>query len=217
MKRIGDFLKPNILIIFAALLLLYFLNYLSLKGAGLAIGIFAVVLSAYYLAIGILCILVGNKFSPQLKKIFEVISVSLFGIFMFVFFLLTTISGAKIDGLMGPTAWTIQILSMVAALAMVIIYILARLTNKDVLMRFAFLFSAIFVLALLLNILFDISGASTVLGNVDILLVVIYGIFTFYLFNTLSNKEEGGVDAPKEVKEEKKEEPKEEPAPEEAE
>ena len=201
MKRIGDFLKPNILIIFGALLLLYFLNYLSLNGTGLAIGIFAVVLSAYYLAIGILGIFVGNKFSPQLKKIFEVISVSLFGIFMFVFFLLTTINGAKIDGLMGPTAWTIQILSMVAALAMVIIYILARLTNKDVLMRFAFLFSAIFVLALLLNILFDISGASTVLGNVDILLVAIYAIFTFYLFNTLSNKEEGGVAAPKEVKE----------------
>ena len=206
MKRIGDFLKPNVLIIFGALLLLYFLNYLSLNGAGLAIGIFAVVLSAYYLAIGIIGILAGNKFSPQLKKIFEVISVSLFGIFMFVFFLLTTINGAKIDGLMGPTSWTIQILSMVAALAMVIIYILARLANKDVLMRFAFLFSTIFVLALLLNILFDISGASTVLGNVDILLVAIYAIFTFYLFNTLSNKEEGGVDAPKE-----------EPAPEEAE
>ena len=215
MKRIGDFLKPNILIIFGALLLLYFLNYLSLNGAGLAIGIFAVVLSAYYLAIGILGILVGNKFSPQLKKIFEVISVSLFGIFMFVFFLLTTINGAKIDGLMGPTAWTIEILSMVAALAMVIIYILARLTNKDVLMRFAYLFSAIFALALLLDILFDMSGASTVLGNVDILLVAIYVIFTFYLFNTLSNKEEGAAEAPKDVKEEKKEEPKEEATPEE--
>ena len=39
MKKIGDFLKPNMFIIFGALLLLYFLNYLSLNGASLAIGI----------------------------------------------------------------------------------------------------------------------------------------------------------------------------------
>ena len=104
MKKIGDFLKPNILVIFGALLLLYFLNYLSLNGAGLAIGIIAVVLSAYYLVVGILGILIGNKFSPQLKKIFEVLSVSLFGAFMFTYFLLTTITGAQINGLMGPTA-----------------------------------------------------------------------------------------------------------------
>ena len=171
MKKIGDFLKPNILIIFGALLLLNFLNYLSLNGAGLAIGIFAVVLSAYYLAVGILGILIGNKFSPQLKKIFEVLSVSLFGVFMFIYFLLTTINGAQINGLMGPTAWTVQILSMAAALGFVVVYIIARLVNKDALMRFAYLFSAIFTLALLLNILFDISGNSRVLGNVDILLV----------------------------------------------
>ena len=216
MKKIGDFLKPNILIIFGALLLLYFLNYLSLNGAGLAIGIIAVVLSAYYLAIGILGIFVGNKFTPQLKKIFEVISVSLFGIFMFVFFLLTTINGAQINGLMGPTAWTIEILSMVAALAMVAVYIIARFANKDVLMRFAVLFAAIFALALLLNILFDITGNSRVLGNVDILLVAIYAIFVFYLFNTLTNKPEANEEAAKEV-EEKKEEPQlEENAPEEA-
>lgn len=190
MKKIGDFFKPNILIIFGALLLLYFLNYLSLNGAGLAIGIFAIVLSAYYLVVGILSILIGNKFSPQLKKIFEVLSVSLFGAFMFTFFLLTTINGAQINGLMGPTSWTIQILSMAAALGLVVVYIIARLVNKDALMRFAYLFSAIFVLALLLNILFDISGTSRVLGNVDILLVAIYVIFTFYLFTTLTSKAE---------------------------
>ena len=190
MKKIGDFLKPNIFIIFGALLLLYFLNYLSLNGASLAIGIFAVILSTYYLVIGILGILIGNKFSPQLKKIFEVLSVSLFGAFMFIYFLLTTINGAQINGLMGPTAWIVQILSMAAALGLAVVYTIARLVNIDALMRFAYLFSAIFALALLLNILFDISGNSRLLGNVDILLVVIYVIFTFYLFSTLTNKAE---------------------------
>ena len=190
MKKIGDFLKPNMFIIFGALLLLYFLNYLSLNGASLAIGIFAVILSTYYLVIGILGILIGNKFSPQLKKIFEVLSVSLFGAFMFIYFLLTTINGAQINGLMGPTAWIVQILSMAAALGLAVVYTIARLVNIDALMRFAYLSSAIFALALLLNILFDISGNSRLLGNVDILLVVIYVIFTFYLFSTLTNKAE---------------------------
>lgn len=190
MKKIGDFLKPNMFIIFGALLLLYFLNYLSLNGASLAIGIFAVILSTYYLVVGILGILIGNKFSPQLKKIFEVLSVSLFGAFMFIYFLLTTINGAQINGLMGPTAWIVQILSMAAALGLAVVYTIARLVNIDALMRFAYLFSAIFALALLLNTLFDISGNSRLLGNVDILLVVIYVIFTFYLFSTLTNKAE---------------------------
>jgi len=190
MKKIGDFLKPNMFIIFGALLLLYFLNYLSLNGASLAIGIFAVILSTYYLVVGILGILIGNKFSPQLKKIFEVLSVSLFGAFMFIYFLLTTINGAQINGLMGPTAWIVQILSMAAALGLAVVYTIARLVNIDALIRFAYLFSAIFALALLLNILFDISGNSRLLGNVDILLVVIYVIFTFYLFSTLTNKAE---------------------------
>lgn len=190
MKKIGDFLKPNMFIIFGALLLLYFLNYLSLNGASLAIGIFAVILSTYYLVVGILGILIGNKFSPQLKKIFEVLSVSLFGAFMFIYFLLTTINGAQINGLMGPTAWIVQILSMAAALGLAVVYTIARLVNIDALMRFAYLFSAIFALALLLNILFDISGNSRLLGNVDILLIVIYVIFTFYLFSTLTNKAE---------------------------
>ncbi len=190
MKKIGDFLKPNMFIIFGALLLLYFLNYLSLNGASLAIGIIAVILSTYYLVVGILGILIGNKFSPQLKKIFEVLSVSLFGAFMFIYFLLTTINGAQINGLMGPTAWTVQILSMAAALGLAVVYTIARLVNIDALMRFAYLSSAIFALALLLNVLFDISGDSRLLGNVDILLVVIYVIFTFYLFSTLTNKAE---------------------------
>lgn len=190
MKKIGDFLKPNMFIIFGALLLLYFLNYLSLNGASLAIGIIAVILSTYYLVVGILGILIGNKFSPQLKKIFEVLSVSLFGAFMFIYFLLTTINGAQIDGLMGPTAWIVQILSMAAALGLAVVYTIARLVNIDALMRFAYLSSAIFALALLLNILFDISGDSRLLGNVDILLVVIYVIFSFYLFSTLTNKAE---------------------------
>lgn len=208
MKKVTDFLKPNILIVFGALLLLYYLNWLQYQGAGLALGIIAIVLSAYYLAIGILGVIIGNKFSAGTKKIFDVISVSLFAAFMFTYFLLFTINGARN---MGPTAWTINILSMIASLALIVVYILAKFANKDILLRFAYLFAAIFALALLLNILFDGNGNADVLGNLNILLVAIYVLFTFYLFDSLARND--ASPAPKQVKE--KEDNQEEPAKEE--
>ena len=189
MKKLTDFLKPNILIILGALLFLYYMNWLSNRGAGLAIGIVAVICAIYYIAIGVLEIIVGNKFSPQLKKIFELISVSLFAIFMFLFFLLSAVQGAKIENYMGPTAWIIAILSMVASLALAAIYAISKFVEKPIMVRFAMFFSAIFALALLLNILFNGRGNPVVLGNIDVILTVIYVAFSFYLFNSFHKEE----------------------------
>ena len=208
MKKVTDFLKPNILIILGALLFLFFMNYLSLQGGGLAIGIYAVVMSAYYLTIGILGVIIGSKFSPMLRKVFEVISVCLFAVFMFTALLIGTINAAQIDGYMGPTAWIIAVLSMIASLALAVIYPLAKFMNKKGLVNFAYLFSAIFALVLLLDILFDGRGDAINLGGINIILTVIYAVFTFYLFNSIEKVEEAPkeVAAPKEEKEEPKEE-----------
>lgn len=204
MKKVTDFLKPNILIILGALIFLYFMNWLSYQGGGLAIGIIAVICAAYYLAVGILSIVIGNKFSPMVKKIFDVISIDLFAVFMFVYFLIITIEGAKIDGYMGPTAWIIAILSMIAALALAVVYALARFLNKGVLLRFAYLFSAIFALVLLLNLLFANSGDAKNLGAIDVILTVIDIAFVFYLFNSLGSAE--NIPAPAKKEEQPKEE-----------
>ena len=207
MKKVTDFLKPNILIVFGALLILFFLNYLQYGGGTLAIGIIAVIMSVYYLAIGILGIIVGDKLP---KKIFDIISICFFPVFMFILFLIQTIQAAQINNYMGPTAWIIAILSMIAALALPAIYLLARLMNKGPLMRFAYLFAAIFVLALLLSILFNARGDSVVLGNINMILVAIYASYIFFLFSCLGAPEE----APKAVEEKKEEPQQEEPAPE---
>ena len=42
MKKLADFLKSNILVVFGALMLVYHLNYLSYGGAALAIGLAAI-------------------------------------------------------------------------------------------------------------------------------------------------------------------------------
>ena len=213
MKKVTDFLRPNILIVFGALLLLYYLNFLSYKGAGLAVGIVGVVLSAYYLAIGIVGLLAGDKLSPMIKKVFDVISVCLFAVFMFVVVLLQTIEAAKVENWMGPTAWTIAILSMIAFLALAVVYPIAKFMQKPVMLRFAYLFSAIFTLALLLAVLFNSRGDSIVLGDFDVLLVAIYSIFTIYLFGSLGQPEAAPAPA---KQEEPAPAPAEEPAKEEA-
>ena len=192
MKKVTDFLKPNILIVFGALLLLFFLNYLQYGGGTLAIGIIAVIMSVYYLAIGILGIIVGDKLP---KKVLDLISVMFFPVFMFILFLIQTIQAAQIDNFMGPTAWIIAILSMIASLALPAIYLISKLMNKGPLARFTYLFAAIFVLALLLSILFNARGDSVVLGNINMILVAIYASYVFFLFSCLGAPEE----APKAV------------------
>ena len=211
MKKVTDFLRPNILIVFGALLLLFFLNYLQYTGGTLAIGIIAVIMSAYYLAIGILGIIIGDKLP---KKILDIISVVFFPVFMFVLFLIQTIQAAQIDSFMGPTAWIIAILSMIASLALPVIYLLAKLMDKGPLSKFAYLFAAIFVLALLLSVLFDVRGDSVVLGNINMILVAIYASYIFFLFSCLGAPEEAPKAVEEKQAEEAKEEPAEEPAPE---
>ena len=187
MKKITDLLKPNLLIIFGALLFLVYLNWLSATDEALALGIIAVVFSAYYLTIGILGIIIGNKFSPMLRKIFDVISACLFPLFMFTYFLIMVID---INQVMGPTAWIISILSMVASLAVVTFVIISKFVNKPIMLRFAYLSAAIFALALLLNILFDAIGNTTALGDISIVLVALYALFVICLFNIISKVDE---------------------------
>ncbi|MBO4252136.1 MAG: hypothetical protein J5911_05720 [Clostridia bacterium] len=187
MKKITDYIKPNILIIFGALLLVMNLDALSATGAGLALGIVAIIMSVYYLFVGILLVLMGNKLSPSIHKILDAITISFFALYMFVSYLLTTI-----DGGFGPTGWVINILSMVAAIALVIVYIMYKFTDQAALIRFVSLFALIFVLALLLDVLFAAGG---LVGRINIFLVAIYAAYSFYLFSSLGKIE----DAPKQA------------------
>ena len=119
---------------------------------------------------------------------------------MFVYFLIMTVITADV---MGPTAWTIKILSMVASLAFIVIYIISKFSDKQVLFRLAYLFSLVFVLALLLDILFDATGASNTLGGMNVL--VIYSVYSFYLFGSLERKEELPLKTEEEPKQEETE------------
>ena len=84
MKKISDIVKPFSEIIFGALFFLCYFNYLAFKGEALGIGIAATVISAYYLAIGIVNFVAGDKLPEGLKKVTDIVSISAFPLFIFV-------------------------------------------------------------------------------------------------------------------------------------
>ena len=181
MKKIKELLKPFIFIIFGALLFLFFFNYLGVGGAGLAIGIVAVVLSAYFLTVGILSVVLGEKLGKA-RGVLNLVGVATFPLLMGVIFLLDLIGKAQDKyTYLGPSGWTIAILSIAAAFAIGIMLFIAYFVKSKGFHRVTFLFGAIFVLALLIDVLIQ-DGFAVALGQIIVLQVVLYGCYVSMLF-----------------------------------
>ena len=195
MKKVSELLKPYLSIIFGALLFLIYFNSLQYQGEALALGIIAVILAAYYVARGIIGIIIGDKMPQKLTLVLDILSVCLFALFMFVETLLTVVELHKIAALenvpvaMGPTAWTIAICNMAAALGLIGFYIVSKFVKAKVVARFAMMFGAIFVLSLILNILFESNGAPVALGDILVPVLLLYVTYTVMLFNSFSKAE----------------------------
>ena len=191
MKKIFDFIKPNILIILGGLMFLTYLNYLMIQSAYLALGILGVTTGAFYITVGILNILIPNKLNEKLNKIFVIIGVSLFGVFMFTGYLLSLINTIQSlvdeneynDLSMGPTGWTLNITLLLVSLAFVTFFILSKLLKNNLFNRFAFLFGGIFALGMLVDLLFDANGfASVGIGEISVVIILIDALYIFYAF-----------------------------------
>lgn len=189
MKKIQELVKPVLMIIFGALLLLFYMNFINQNNAGgfIALGIIGVIFAVYYLTIGILNLLIGKK----LGKVFDILNIDLFAVLMFIQFLIITIYGANN---MGPTGWVIKILSMIAALTLAGFFVVFKLVNVPVIKRLTLLFAGVFALAMLLDILFDDRGFGDLLGNINMISLAIYLIFASILFTNVLKEE-----TPKEV------------------
>ena len=128
---------------------------------------------------------------------------------MGVIFLLNLIGEAQNEyTYLGPNGWTIAILSIAAAFAIGVMLFIAYFVRSKGFHRVTFLFGAIFVLALLLDILVE-DGFAVNLGSIIVLQVVLYACYTSMLFEVLSSFKENKE--PKKVEEKKEEEPAEEP------
>ena len=186
MKKVGDLIKPFAAIILGALLLLAYLNDLQAQGGQLIIGIFALIFAIYYMGIGIVSVIVGDKMPAGAKKVFDVLSIALFPLFMFIYYVANCADWAA--GL-GPSGWIIIILSMNGSIIFSALFVVAAFVKVPVLKRLAQLFGAIFVLALLLNLVFTVSGNPNALGDINVINVVIYSLFTFMLLNSFKEEQ----------------------------
>ena len=217
MKKLQDIIRPFLAIILGALLFLVYLNYLQAQlpeqGAMLAIGIIAVIFSAFYVTIGILNIVLGFKAQGTLRKVFDVCSIAMFPVLMFIIFLITAINGAQ---LFGPTSWVILIVMLFSSICIALLYALAVFAPSKALKRIASLFASFFVLALLLEILFDITtGIAMDLGTINLVEFATYFIYVSMLLNALGGLVEGEAApeaAPAQVEEKEEEKPEEEPS-----
>lgn len=186
MKKIQVVAKPFLSIVFGALLLLTYLNWLSLDGGALVIGIFALLMSLYYLGAGITEAVAGDKLPQKAKKVFDIIDVSLFSAFASIYYLLYI---TNLSDQMGPTGWIVALAALLLSLALAIFSIIARLVSNPVLKRLDVLFSALFMAALVLTLLFDSAGNPVTLGSIDVISLVIYALFGVMLLESLTNKE----------------------------
>lgn len=186
MKKISDLIRPFLGIVFGALLMLVYLNYLNAEVPTeyLVLGIFAVTVASYYLGSAIVIFILGDKFPAGIKRIFDVLNVVLFPSLMFVQNILFTIA---IKGELGPTGWIIMSASLVGALAFATFYCIAVFGKVKVMERFAFLFGSIFFLSLVLDILFALDGTPNAIDDIPLVTFALYAIFTGMLFNALSS------------------------------
>ena len=225
MKKAICFLKSNILIFIGALLFLAYLNYFAAGGALIALGIISTLTAIYFIVIGVLNLLIGDKFSALMRKVFDIIAVCLFALLLFTGTIISLVNMIQISANQNsgmrflPNAWLIMIIASLTSFALMGFYPVARLVKGAAIKKLGFIFASMFAVGALLNVIFDAQGTAIALGDIPFVYVTILIGFNFYLFETLvDDKEE-----PKAVeqkapakKEEKKEEKVEEPAPEEA-
>ena len=179
MKKISDLLKPFSSIVLGTLILLYFLNNLSMRGGLLAVGIIALILAVYYIAIGIVNFALGVRMPRSAKKVFDSISLAAFPVFAFVVFLVTLIN---MHSQFGPAGWVLSIIYLVVSIGAALMLVLGTCIDNRGLRKASQLCGMIFALVLVLDILFGETGAAVKLGELDLVLAFIYLIYGQMLF-----------------------------------
>ena len=188
MKKFYEKVKPFFLVILGALILLTYLPCIRGEGSVLALGIISIVVAAFYVGYGIVVLLIGDKIPALVKKILDIVVVGLFPAFVFTGILMDTIG---LYENYTPTGWIIAILGMIAALGIVVVYAVVAFVKNNILSKLVSIFALTFVLALLMNVLFDAIGLPVVLGNITIVVLVIYAVYTAILFSAIGGLESG--------------------------
>ena len=172
-------IKPYLPILFGALLFLAYFNMLSDTGAGLALGIIAIIFAAYYLAYGILMLLMKEKLEKY-DKLFKMINASLFPLFLFIYYLLVLIEGGSF---LDPLGWILAILMMIASLGVACLVVVLFVTKNEKLKGYLQLAAMCLVLLLFITIFFSENGDEIVLGRISVVSIAIKVLYVMILLN----------------------------------
>ncbi len=180
MSKLSSIGKQYFLVVFGILLFLFYLNGLgNNNGYIIAIAILGVLVAAYYIANGLLAVLLPGKLPERLKNIFAVVDVIAYPAFFFVTTLLAVIVSYDI---MGPTGWIIAVISMVSSLGYATCYALRKFLNLEKIGLITNILGGLFLLSLLLNVLFEMNGNPVSLGNLNIIVIITYAVYVFILY-----------------------------------
>ena len=191
MKKVTEFIKPLLLLIFGSLALLFYMNYLQLQDEYLAFGVVAVIFSAYYLVAGILTYVLGNRLNNSLQLVFDILNVSLFPLILFFIRILNMKRLIQADA-MSVNDWIVYITFFVATVTLIVFYMVYRFTKQPVMGRIAFLCGGILVLTLVVELVLN-----NTVGSLPLIQLALYGIYTYVLFSTMARTVQGS--SPREI------------------
>lgn len=174
MKKLGEIIKPFARIIFGAILLLYYLNWLSGEGTTLFLGIFVIALAAIYICAGILTLVINDKLPKPVKLGLDIASVIGYALFVFAYFLVVLINTGKA---LLPGGWVIAIIAMVGAIGFAGLVIPSFFKDNQLVNKLCIVFAGLFGLGLVLAVLFAESGNPRTLGSLDPVRVIIYLLY----------------------------------------
>ncbi len=189
MKKVVDLVRPLIALVLGVLMFLFYLNYYvksNVPGTTLALGIIGLVIACWFIFVGVMGV-AWPRMPAGLKKVFNIISIVSFAIFVFVELFIEVIQNYAA---MGTSSWIVYILAMVAALGLCVIYIVSRFVKGDAMAKVASLFGLIFVIALISKLLFPANSAVPVtLANIPVVPAMMYIIYCSLLFNSLGKEQ----------------------------
>ena len=175
MNKIKDIIKPYLSIIFGALFLLLYSDFLDRNGAFFALGIVAVVCAVCYIIIGVINVVCFDKVKDSSKNILKLCEYTVFPLFVFVSGLIALIENADI---MQTRAIIIDIVGMTAAIILIIFHVVDKLGKKDVSPRYAYLINLFFMIAMCTSLVFSYSTMEILKFTIAFVLDVLFFVFS---------------------------------------
>ena len=198
MNKIKDLIKPYLCIIFGALFLLLYSDFLDANGAFFAIGIVAAVLAVCYILIGVINVVCFDKVKDSNKNILKLCEYTMYPLFVFVSGLISLIEAGS---MMQTRAIIIDIVGMAAAVILIIFHFVDKLGKKDVSPRYAYLINLVFMIAICTSLVFNYSNMEILKFTIGFVLDVLFVVlFAMILFDRGVAKEEKAKPAAEEKK-----------------